>query len=344
VLNFFKKEIPLYFILIAVIASAAVAIIVSRYYLSMINNTTSSATQGANTSSYSNCNFSTPRLGGYDFIKPLLFVEPGCESEKLNGIKTAISSYLDQLKTNGTLSAASVYVKDLSSHEWTGYNADEKHNPGSLLKIPEMIALLRMEEMHPGFLQKKILFTSPLPSEGKSQTEFLSKTIEKGKTYSILQLMQYMVSYSDNDATLLLNSQLDATVFTKTFTDLGLAAPDWNAKDYPVSARDYSLFLRALYNASYLNITHSEMATELMSTCDFKDGFYKGLPEKTKLAHKYGMAMYNNEHELSESGIIYINDKAYVLTVMTRGKDFNPLPGILQQTCQLVYSRIAAIS
>lgn len=339
--NFFKKPIPVYYVIIAVVFSAAATIIAFKYSSSLSGAVIANKSEEA-ASTAGSCNFSTPRLEGFDFIKPLLFVEPACESEKLGGVKTAISKYLDQLKANGTLSAASVYLKDLGDHEWTGYYPDEKHNPGSLLKVPEMIALLKMEEEHPGFLQRKVSFNSSTAVQ-KQQTMFVSKSIEKGKVYSIMELIQYMIGSSDNDATLLLNQQLDPAIFTKAFTDLGLPAPDWTATDYPVSSRQYSLFLRALYNASYLNIAHSELAAELMGTCDFKEGFSKGLPEKTKLAHKYGMARYNQEHELSESGIIYINKKAYILTVMARGKDINQLPAVLQQTCQLVYNKVTAM-
>ena len=114
--------------------------------------------------------------------------------------------------------------------------------------------------------------------------------------------------------------------------------------DYPISAREYTLFMRCLYNATYLTIPNSEYATELLSTCDFTNGFSKGFPLKTKMAHKFGEARFGDEHELHESGIIYINNKAFVITIMTRGKNFDKLPEIIQQSSAIIYQYISKIT
>jgi len=338
-LALFRYRVPFYIVLIAFMLCAVTAATITKKMYNSADSVGSNPTQSSTHDSQ--CDFTTPRLGGYTFIKPLLFAEQNCESEKLNGIKTDIASYLDPLKANGTLSAASVYLQDMQNDAWTGYNPDEQHNPGSLLKVPEMMTLFKTEEVRPGFLQKQIS-ASPSLQVAKEQTRYLSKTIDKNRSYSILELMKYMIGYSDNSATLLLNTQITATDFKKTFTDIGLPSPDLAAQDCPISAKEYSLFLKVLYNASYLTIAHSEQATAIMSTCDFKDGFYKGLPEGTKMAHKYGMARYNNDHELGESALIFVNNNAYILTVFTRGKDPDKLPAVLQQIAGKVYNNIAA--
>ena len=95
--------------------------------------------------------------------------------------------------------------------------------------------------------------------------------------------------------------------------------------------------MRALYNGSYLNKENSEIGAELLSQCDFKRGLIAGLPQGTKVAHKFGESGKINEQHLSESAIIYINNSAYVLTVMTSGKDYKKLPEIIKEISANVY-------
>ena len=83
-----------------------------------------------------------------------------------------------------------------------------------------MITYLKMAEKNPSLLNKKIAFNTP-NSEIPNQT-FGSKQIVAGKEYTIRELLKYMVSYSDNNATYLLNSQVDLSVFRQVFSDLNI--------------------------------------------------------------------------------------------------------------------------
>jgi beta-lactamase class A len=114
---------------------------------------------------------------------------------------------------------------------------------------------------------------------------------------------------------MLLNQQMDLAVFKKTFTDLGLSDPDMSKSDIPITARQYSLFMRVLFNATYLNIQDSEYCTELLSHSDFKTGLVNGIPGEMKVAHKFGEANDGINAHFGESGIIYLNNSPYLLTV-----------------------------
>ncbi len=264
-----------------------------------------------------------------------MFVDNDCEAEDLNTVKENINKLIEGYKLAGDLISASVYLKDYSKNEWIGINENEKFNPGSLLKVPELITFLKMDELHPGFLEKKLQYNHPFPTDKKPQ--FLSKSIELGHTYTIKDLLTYMIAYSDNNATQLLNANIDVDAFKKVFTDLGLEAPDWKSNDYPISAKEYSLFMRVLYNATYLSDHDSEFAAELLAKSDFKNGLIKDLPSYLKMVHKFGEAGNGSEIELHESAIIYLDKRPYLLTVMTKGKDSKKLPQVLSQISDIVY-------
>ena len=333
-----RKSIPLpYFLIIISIISISVIFITNQY--DNYQNKKEIENLVGNSSS---CSYSVKRLKGYQFVNPLLFVDNACESEVLWPIKQRITEIIDANKQTNDLFSASFYFKDFNSNDWTSLNQDEKYFPGSLLKVPELIAFLKMNEVNPGLLNKEILFDHYFQTDKKPV--FLSKSIVLGQRYTIRQLLDYMITYSDNNATILLNNAIDVKIFQKVFTDLGLEAPNWNAGNYPVSAKDFSVFMRALYNGAYLNIKDSEFATELLSKCNFKEGIIKGLPNGTKVAHKFGESGDAVEKQLHESAIVYLNGKVYLLTIMTKGKDNKKLADIISQISNAVFQKVNSMS
>jgi len=285
------------------------------------------------------CDYNFVRLDGYEYIRPLLFVESDCESQRYAPLKADIDRKVQELKQTDQLLSVSVYFRDLKSSEWISYNDTEKYFPGSLMKLVLLIAYLKEDESQPGILQKQLTFNTKFNSD--KHPVFLSKSIEFGKTYSVKELLRYMISYSDNSASYLLAINVDQQIFTKVITDLGMSAPSLDAMNYPITARAYSYFMRTVYNSTYLSMSHSEFAAELLSTCDFTQGFVQGLPQDVKIIHKFGEAGDMNVHQLHESGIIYLLNKPYLLTVMTKGKDVEKLPEVLSTISSTVYQDVS---
>ena len=286
----------------------------------------------------SGCSYKVRRLGGLQYIKPLLFVDNLCQAEKLIPLKSSLNILFDNFKKSGVLNSASFYIKDYSNNDWMAINEDEKYSPGSLLKVPQLITYLKMNEENPGLLNKKIPFTHPLLTDRKPI--YTSKSIKLGQSYTIKELLKYMIQYSDNNATILLNENIDVKVFKKVFTDLCLSEPDWYAKNYPISVNEYSIFMRALFNAGYLTIKDSEFAVELLTKSDFKNGIVDGLPSNIQLAHKFGESGDAKEKQLHESAIIYLNNNPILITIMTKGKDMSKLPEVIKEASNLVYNQM----
>ncbi len=333
----FFKRISLPYVFAIIILSVAVTYVTTV----KIDQNNNDVTQNPE-SNQSSCSYRVKRLDGFSYTKPLLFVDNECESENLSSIKQSVNQLIDNYKKSNVISSASIYLKSYNTNDWTSINPDEKFKPGSLLKVPELIAFLKMNELKPGLLDKEYLFDRPF--EINKKPEFVSKSIQLGHKYKVRELLKYMIAYSDNNATLMLNNIIDVSVFKKVFTDLGLPAPDWNASDYPLTAPDFSLFVRALFNASYLTIADSEFATKLLSESDFKDGILKSLPKSTRIVHKFGEAGDANEKQLHESAIIYLDNNPYLLTIMTKGNDMKKLPDVINQISALIYQNMNVAS
>lgn len=289
-------------------------------------------------SNSNNSDYKIKRMKGFNYINPILFVDDKYESEDLNTIKQSVTTVIDNYKKMGILTSASFYIKEFNSNGWTGINTTEKFFPGSLMKIPLMVTILKMEELNPGFLNKEIQY-----SQKYSYTKhpnYKSKSIVLGQKYSIKELLNYMIEYSDNDATTLLFNNMNMAQYKKVFTDIGLVAPDITAQNYPLTSREISYYMRILYNATYLNQKNSEYATELLQKCNFNEGLKSGLPNSVRVAHKFGEAGDQNEQQLTETAIVYLNNYPYVLTIMTKGKDYKQLPQIAREISSIVYQNM----
>jgi len=317
---------------------ALVVVLLGTYYLTSLWKTKQYEAQMSSTAI--SCNYDIKRLGGYQFVKPLMFVDEDCESESLMDTKQKLISIIDQYKSTGAIENASVYLREYNHNEWITINEAEKFDPGSLFKVPIMITILKMNELNPGFLNKTVAYTHAF--ETGKKVEFPSKTITVGKSYTIKELLTYMIAYSDNNATTLLESNMDTKLMQKMFKDMNLEVPNIYAPEFKFTTKQYSYFMRAIYNAGYLTIDDSEFAGQLLSKCDFKQGMVQGIPAGTVIAHKFGESGVPNLKQLHESGIVYLKNNPYLLTIMTRGKDNKQLSQLLGELSKAVYTDMAS--
>ena len=132
-----------------------------------------------------------------------------------------------------------------------------------------------------------------------------------------------MIVDSDNEANLLLYSFIDAETILKVFTDLDMTAPDPNQSAISMNCIEVSKFLRVLFNSGYTLPELSEYSMQLLSQSTYSMGMKKGIPQNATLVHKFGERGYPNSafQELSETGIIYLNNERILLTVMTKGNN-----------------------
>ncbi len=317
---------------------ALVVVLLGTYYLTNLWKTKQYEAQMS--SAAVSCTYDIKRMAGFRFVKPLMFVDEDCESESLMNTKQKLISIIDQHKSIGDLDIASVYLREYNHNEWISINDTEKFDPGSLFKVPILITILKMNELNPGFLNKRVAYTHSV-NTGK-MVEFPSKTITVGQYYTIRELLTYMIKYSDNNATVLLESNMDSKVLQKMFRDMNLEVPNVYAAEFKFTTKEYSYFMRAIYNAGYLNIDDSEFAGELLSQCDFKQGIVQGLPAGTVIAHKFGESGSQAMKQLHESAIVYLKNKPYLMTIMTRGKDNKKLSQILGELSKAVYTDMAS--
>ncbi len=282
------------------------------------------------------CGEKTFRLKGFKYIKPLVNESRECESVRYAALKESIKNYIDAETKTGAISCASVFLKNLGKGEdWISVYPRLEYHPASLGKVPILITYLKKSESVPGLLDKEIFYVKD--SKKVPSQNFAFDSLRSGHKYKVRELLYHMIANSDNRATLLLQDNIDFASFRTTITDLGFDENKLIDTNYKFKAREYSIFLEALYNAGYLNMPSSEYASSLLAQCKFREGVLKNLPADVKAIHKFGEYAADKDRELHESAIIYIDNNAYVITIMTKGHDFKKLSDLMGHISRMVY-------
>jgi beta-lactamase class A len=233
-----------------------------------------------------------------------------------------------------------VYVRDIESGQWIGIGEDKLYTPASMLKVPIIIAMLKIAQYNPDLLNKKIFYTRTEDDINPLDNKLL---LENGKTYTIENLLEAMIVDSDDAAKKLIRDNVDRVVLNETFADLGIESPYSQDQDgkYSISAKSFSLFFRILYNSTFLSHANSQKVLELLTRTDFDLGIAGGIPKTVTVAHKYGISAIspvgNERVGLNDCGIVYAESGPYLICIMTKGKDPYVLASIMREISKQAY-------
>lgn len=342
--HFLLWSVPLYILLLLLVVPACSL----GYYFHVCVEKTHEGNR-TEASDNQDANVKLMRVNDQSLVHPLLYVD--IESEQfLSGVREKVTQYLDQKRSGNAFTSASVYVKDLNDGMYFSINSDSLYDPASLMKVPLMITYLKQAEENPALLKKKHTFKiNPLYTTVRTINDI---ALTDGKTYTVEELLYYMIVYSDNDAFWLLNENIDQNLLLDLDKKLGIPS-NFDVLHYPPSEKHTVLtvnsiahYFNVLYNATYLNKNLSAYALDLLTKSTFKDGITKDMGPNLLIAHKFGERtisymregkLENLQSEFHEFGIIYLQNRPYLLGVMTRGNESKPLQEVVRNVAKIVY-------
>jgi beta-lactamase class A len=271
--------------------------------------------------------------GSYQFINPLLSCNFSAlnifpQDQAMNGVVTSV---INGHKAKGDIAAASAYFADFLTSKFSSTNSDLKFYPSSITKIPIMMAYYELAESSNSILNQKI--TYPVGSEdvNASQETKPAVPLVPGQTYTVENLIERMIKYSDNNAAALLYEAGDRDTITDVYNNLQIPTEKTVTADNLdfITPQQISTLFRVLYNATYLSRDYSEKALALLSQTDFTQGLVAGVPSGTTVSHKFGIVRITTNgvetsRELHDCGIFYAPNHPYLLCVMTRGSATSP--------------------
>lgn len=266
-------------------------------------------------------------------------------TNKALNLSKQINDYSTYKKALWDITHLSVYFRNLNNWGWFWVNEKEYFSPASLMKLPILISYIKKSESEPWLLNQKLIYKKNSHLPIYKQNIPPENQLLEWEEYSLREVLQYMIIYSDNHASSLLEELLPIEDLQKTFTDIWLIFPEMKngSFDNNVRVTDYASFFRILFNSSYLNRENSEKVLNILSKIDFKAWLAAWVPENIKVSHKFGergiiWSNWNEEKQLHDCGIVYYPNHPYLLCIMTRWYDWNKLKAIISDISQIFYT------
>jgi beta-lactamase class A len=284
----------------------------------------------------------------YQFIYPLLRYDFGNARYFLEDktLEEQINNYVQQQYRAKNASSISVYFSSFLKGQWAGVNADTQYYPGSLMKVLIMMDYYRQKQLDPLVMEKTLTYSQDIDQQVHQVAYSTPTNLILGQNYTVEYLVSDMIENSDDGAATLLLANDNREVLTSLYRDLKMSAPG-DKPDFTISVRDYTVFLRILYNSTYLTEVNSEAALSTMSKSTYKDGISAGVPADVVVAQKYGEDIDINPQgnqvtgiELHNCGIVYAKVTPYTICVMTKSNgvvDQKQLASIIKGISNIVY-------
>jgi len=219
---------------------------------------------------------------------------------------------------------AGVVIKDLDRDWQFSWNEGRLIPSASLVKIPIMAACFYAAEEKEIGLQDRI----KLKSSHKVSGSGVLKSKPSGSVYTIEELIEFMVNFSDNTATNILIDLLGFGYLKTLFVETGLENTNLARKmmyfkqrkkgiENYTTARDMAYILERMYRGQICSSAVSEKCLELLKNQKYNDRIPRKLPEGTLVAHKTGL----ERGVCHDVGIVFTGEGDYLICVLTRHKN-----------------------
>lgn len=228
----------------------------------------------------------------------------------------------------------SVYFEFLNTGANIQINNDTRFYPASLVKLPSaMVATKKVEDGDWKLTSRLVLF-----DQDKDDRYGTLHKQPTGASFTIEELLQKLLIESDNTAHNMLMRNLSVDELDELKDAIGL--DDLFDERSEISAKEYSRLFRALYNSSFLKREGSQRILDLLARTTFENMLPSGIPDDVLFAHKIGED--DKERNYLDSGIVYIANRPFLLTVMVKQHDQAKAEDIMKQIAQAAHGYVNA--
>jgi beta-lactamase class A len=200
-----------------------------------------------------------------------------------------------------------VVVQHLETGEAAAVHADRRYESASLYKLAVLQEVYRQHQH--GELPWNSLLTV---TERHLGLDLVSPWAYAGRTISVADAMNLMITLSDNTAGALLWTRVGQTRINQGLAEIGLADTrlDWESYTTPA---DMARFFLLAYRGELVDRESSAEMLDLLARQQINDRLPRLLPRSTRVAHKTG-ELPGLTHDV---GIIYGPAGPFVLAVLT---------------------------
>ncbi|MCF7907522.1 MAG: class A beta-lactamase-related serine hydrolase [Candidatus Omnitrophica bacterium] len=237
----------------------------------------------------------------------------------------------------------SLFIKDLAFPRVNlSYRVSESIPAASLLKVPILAVAFRATA------EGKVTLDQTVVIEKKDITGGSGKLKAMSLPYSLtfVELLEFMISISDNTATNKVINLLGADYINTIFKELNLTSTSLSRKmmDFSrrsqgvenyTSAADIGLILEKIYDRKLVNREFSDIAMDLLKNQKVNDRIPRYLPDEAIVAHKTGL----ERGVVHDAGIVFSPAGDYIICVLVEGeKDYRKAKKFIAQSSLLAYN------
>jgi len=232
-----------------------------------------------------------------------------------------------------------IYFLYLNSGVSIGLNEHDDFTAASTVKVPLAMAVLRAVE------EGKMQLTDTYSLTSADLDDRYGNLYQAGvdATFTTDQLLKIMLENSDNTAMNALFSMMANIGISSPLTDVYQSfgwvfdvgvTPTFNEID----AKTLSTMFVALYNATYLNVDHSEEILNYLDQSSFDDKIVSGVPVNISVAHKIGIS--EPDQTFSDCGIVYASNRNYLLCVASAGAPEDQATQFVSSVSKAIYDYV----
>lgn len=241
-----------------------------------------------------------------------------------------------------------IVVEDLKSGRTWTYHPDDLFPSASLIKVPVMIGVF--QKIHDGELGlSDVLVMHRHNRMGGSGS---LKWSPDGSRFTVRELLQHMISESDNTALNMLIERVGMGYLQQEFSKIGLLYtgiyPDGMslyggrvAHENYTTAREMAMMFEKIYRGDMIGRTESAVMLEILKYPKaVASRLQKGLPPHWGIAHKTGLL----RHACHDSAIIFSPDGDYLVTVLTgQNPDYKTAKDFITQLGHITFRHYGAV-
>ena len=204
-----------------------------------------------------------------------------------------------------------VVVKDLQHGTGAALNPDKVFYAASLFKLAVMVEAYRQHEAGRLRLDALLPVTAADAAEDLGTLDLLD--IAVGDRLTVGELVELMVTVSDNTASVMLRNALGRQQIDRTMRALGLRATSVATPALPTTAADMAVLLEAITTGRAVSPRASRAMEQLLRQQRVRDRIPAGLPAGVAVGNKTG----NWEHATHDVAIVYAPAGTYLLVVLS---------------------------
>lgn len=244
------------------------------------------------------------------------YSDPPCSSARWARMESAVRKRINAFKGE-----IGLVIKDMKTGQCFEASADELFPSASMVKVPIMVACLKAEEEGRISPQERLKMTGADKTGGSGSL----RRYRSGSSFTIDNLVELMVTRSDNTAANMIIDKLGFDYINGTFKEVGLEKTnlsrklmDLRSRDRGVenltTARETAEVLEKIYKKGCISPNVSDKCLEVLKQQKINDRIPRLLPRDAVVAHKTGL-----EREVChDAGIVFTANGDFVISVFTK--------------------------